>query len=362
MKFHHFLLLLLASCVILAVKPQEILAKENISVPPQRISSEDVSSPTESVLPLQKKLVPRLPFSKAWKLAKFKAFSGGYYGAVAGGIQVLSLMWLRTIINYQYRYGSSLKESFWALYAEGGVRRFYKGLSYALIQNPLAKFGSAAANEASKVLVDQSHSFAPVYTSFLASVFSILWRVFIVPFETCKTVLQVDGNLGFKKLLNQLKEGKLFVLYEGSAATILSTFLSHYPWFLVFHWLNRILPVAMGSFSIAMRHGAIGFLATTVADTLSNVVRIVKTVKQTVGATEQAGITYRTIVIQLYKNGGVASLFGRGLLTRIFANGLQNFIFSVVWKLLPLYHERNSRKRGTNLELENEEIREAEVN
>ncbi len=52
----------------------------------------------------------------------------------AMGIQVLSLMWLRTTVNYQYRHGSSMTTAFKTLYKDGGVVRFYRGLAPALIQ------------------------------------------------------------------------------------------------------------------------------------------------------------------------------------------------------------------------------------
>jgi len=32
--------------------------------------------------------------------------------------------------------------------------------------------------------------------------------------------------------------------------------------------------------------------------------------------------------------GGMMSLFGRGLKTKIFANGLQGLMFSVLWKVI----------------------------
>jgi hypothetical protein len=48
--------------------------------------------------------------------------------------QVLSLMWLRTTINYQYRHGGTMVGALKVLYAEGGIPRFYKGLLPALIQ------------------------------------------------------------------------------------------------------------------------------------------------------------------------------------------------------------------------------------
>lgn len=52
-----------------------------------------------------------------------KALGGGIPGMAAMGIQVLSLMWLRTTINYQYRYGTSTGVALKTLYKEGGVVR-----------------------------------------------------------------------------------------------------------------------------------------------------------------------------------------------------------------------------------------------
>ena len=55
--------------------------------------------------------------------ASKKALGGDKSGALAGVTQVLLLMWLRTTMNYQYRYGASTKEALDTLWSEGGVRR-----------------------------------------------------------------------------------------------------------------------------------------------------------------------------------------------------------------------------------------------
>lgn len=59
-------------------------------------------------------------------LAGKKALSGGIPGMAAMAVQVLSLMWLRTTVNYQYRYGTSMGVALSTLYKEGGIPRFYK--------------------------------------------------------------------------------------------------------------------------------------------------------------------------------------------------------------------------------------------
>jgi len=53
---------------------------------------------------------------------------------------------MRTTVNFQYRYGMTTIEALKHLYAEGGVRRFYRGIGPALIQGPLSRFGDTASN------------------------------------------------------------------------------------------------------------------------------------------------------------------------------------------------------------------------
>lgn len=43
----------------------------------------------------------------------------GLCGAIAGTAQVASLMWLRTTMSYQHRYGLSMKDALQELYIQG---------------------------------------------------------------------------------------------------------------------------------------------------------------------------------------------------------------------------------------------------
>lgn len=49
-------------------------------------------------------------------------------------LQVLLLMPIRTIMNYQYRHGKSLSVATKTLYQDGGLGRYYQGLTAALFQ------------------------------------------------------------------------------------------------------------------------------------------------------------------------------------------------------------------------------------
>ena len=94
----------------------------------------------QSAMDMQTKYGPIL--QKAGK----KALGGGKAGAAAAVTQVCSLMWLRTTMNYQYRYGSTLKDALFTLWGEGGIGRLYQGLPFAIVQGPLSRFGDTAAN------------------------------------------------------------------------------------------------------------------------------------------------------------------------------------------------------------------------
>ena len=75
-----------------------------------------------------------------------KSLNAGIAGSMAMCIQVSSLMWLRTTMNYQYRYGKTMPQAFKHLYNDGGIRRFYRGYAPALLVAPLSRFGDTMTN------------------------------------------------------------------------------------------------------------------------------------------------------------------------------------------------------------------------
>jgi len=105
---------------------------------------------------------------------------------------------------------------------------------------------------------------------------------------------------------------------------------SHFPWFSVYNTLNAALPVPEDLPSKLGRNAVIGFSASVVSDCCSNSLRVVKTYRQT----HAEVVSYPSAVRQVVAQDGVAGLFGRGLQTRILANGFQGLLFTVLWKLL----------------------------
>lgn len=61
-------------------------------------------------------------------------------------VQVMSLMWMRTTMNYQFKNGGGFVETLKLLYTQGGIQRFYRGVLPALIIGPISRFGDTATN------------------------------------------------------------------------------------------------------------------------------------------------------------------------------------------------------------------------
>jgi len=264
-----------------------------------------------------------------------KAFNGGLSGAVAGVLQVFAFMWLRTTMNYQYRYGGSMGEALRSIYGQGGVARFYRGVGFALVEHPLSKFGDVAANAGMVALLTSwaPTQDLPLFAKTLAgSVAAASWRVFLMPMDTIKTTLQVEGGQGVALLREKVRVGGVGVLFEGAAATLGGTFVGHYPWFVTFNTLQLLLPLADPRWPIMklFRNAWIGLCASGVSDCCANSFRVVKTTKQTYAEP----ISYLETIRMIVRQDGLRGLLGRGLLTRLLTNGLQGMVFSVVWKLL----------------------------
>ena len=267
------------------------------------------------------------------KKARDDALAGGIPGMAAMSIQVVSLMWLRTTVNYQYRYGTSTMTAFKTLYRDGGIPRFYRGVGPALLQGPLSRFGDTAANAGMLSLLDSFDSTRnmPIgIKTIAASLSAATFRIFLMPIDTVKTTLQVEGNDGWKVLRSKLNAKGIPALYHGSLAASAATFAGHYPWFATYNYLNAKLPEAHDSMSQKLLRSAfIRFCASFVSDCCANSLRVIKTTRQT----HKQSISYVEVVRMIVNQEGVMGLLGRGLKTKIITNGIQGLMFSVAWKL-----------------------------
>lgn len=260
-----------------------------------------------------------------------RAFGGGIAGASAMACQVVSLMWMRTIMNYQYRYGTSLKDAAKTLYKEGGVFRFYKGIVPALLQGPLSRFGDTASNAGMLTLLNSlpaTQDLPVAMKTVCASGAAAAFRIVLMPIDTFKTILQVEGSKGIPNLMTKFRNHGPSVFFHGALAASAATFAGHLPWFTTFNYLDHKLAQQTDPLKKLARNASIGFCSSVVSDTVSNSIRVVKTYRQT----HTDKISYVQAVTDVVKQDGVLGLFGRGLKTRIIANGAQGLMFSVLWK------------------------------
>jgi len=244
-------------------------------------------------------------------------------------------MWMRTTVNFQYRYGMTTIEALKHLYAEGGVRRFYRGVGPALFQGPLSRFGDTASNAGMMALWEsfpQTEKLPAAVKTVSASAAAAGFRVFLMPIDAMKTILQVEGADGLQKLSAKVKKGGVTVLWAGSIGAMSATFVGHYPWFFTYNSLQGALPNYERKDNLPMyllRNAAIGFCSSAVSDTCSNSVRVIKTTIQT----STTPISYTEALTMVVKKDGVSGLMFRGLVTKIISNGCQGILFSVLWRL-----------------------------
>ena len=245
-------------------------------------------------------------------------------------------MWVRTTMNYQYRYGTGTFEALRTIYAQGGggvsgCLRFYRGYGFAMLQGPLARFGDTAANVGALALLDNLEStkdWAPEIKTVFASMSAASWRVCLMPIDACKTILQVEGKDGLTKLRAKVRAGGPGVLWHGAGGAVGATFVGHYPWFATYNALDARVSKEYTGVKKLARNAGIGFCASIVSDTCSNSIRVLKAYKQT----STVPVSYVEAAKTIIGKEGVMGLFGRGLTTRYMANGLNGMLFSVAWK------------------------------
>ncbi|KAK7420782.1 hypothetical protein QQX98_002586, partial [Neonectria punicea] len=164
-----------------------------------------------------------------------------------------------------------------------------------------------------------------------ASLCAACFRMILTPIDTLKTTLQAQGARGTAILRRRIKTNGIGSLWWGALATAAATFVGHYPWFATYNYLSEILtePPKHPLFWWLLRLAFIGFCASVVSDSISNSLRVVKTYRQV----NDTKVSYMEVATLIVREEGIFGLLGRGLKTRILANGLQGLLFSILWKL-----------------------------
>ena len=266
------------------------------------------------------------PLSVVLKRAGKKALGGGIAGALAMVAQVALLMWMRTVMNYQHANGMTTSEAFMALYNEGGIARLYQGWQAALLQAPLSRFGDTAANAGMLAVLAGVAWMPEGIKSFFASWAAAAFRILITPIDAVKTSLQVHGSLA--SLSTKIANEGILCLWTGALATSFATFAGHYPWFVTYNYLQKLVPKPKGKVAGMMRNAFVGLCASAVSDVVSNGIRVVKTKIQT----STVALSYMGAISAIIAEDGIQGVFLRGLGTKLITNGVSAMLFSVMWK------------------------------
>merc|ERR1711990_862301 len=151
-----------------------------------------------------------------------------------------------------------------------------------------------------------------------ASASAAAFRVFLMPIDACKTILQVEGANGLQLLGAKIRTSGVLVLWNGAIGAMTATFVGHYPWFFTNNFLKENLPTYDRKENLPMylgRYALIGFCSSAVSDTCSNSIRVLKTTVQT----NEVPIGYMQAAKQVMAKDGMFGLFFRGLETKIFS-------------------------------------------
>lgn len=149
-------------------------------------------------------------------------------------VQVSSLMWLHTVLNHQYRNGTSIGGSLSALWREGGIPRLYRGFGYALVLSPSTRFLDTAANAGCISLLDSysaTENYPLAVKTACGSVVASVARLALLPLDAMKTMSQVEGSGAMSMLKAKIRSGGAGIMFHGAGAAVTSSVVSHFPWF-----------------------------------------------------------------------------------------------------------------------------------
>eukprot|EP00752_Nemacystus_decipiens_P005781 g5230.t1 len=276
------------------------------------------------------------------------SFTVGLSGGGATIFSVATMMWLHTIITYQQRHGSTFGDTCKVLWRQGGPRRFYRGVMPSLAAAPLCRFGDTLSNELAMVWFNGQQQKGkgagggtnggklPVWVAtFFGSLGAAAFHAMVVPLDTYKVIMQVDGKEGLMVMKKRIALRGPIAAYDGALAFAGGSLMGHYPWYLTYNLLEQRLPRKGEGRSRQARSAFIGAAASIVSAAASNAFRVLKVYRQSHDKPD--GLSYRKSIIQIIKKDGggargALGVFGRGLGGRVAASALQGLVFNIIWQ------------------------------
>lgn len=228
-----------------------------------------------------------------------------------------------------------MTESFKALYRQGGMRRLYQGLPCALLNGPLIRCGSTAANSGTLNAFESNPTLRTVPISiqtFCATTLFVVWRVLLMPVDFLQTVFQVRGKGAISCLKSEYGTYGPRMFWRGSIGIGTNSFIGTFSWFGCFNTLqstlafyrNKDTPISTKT----LQNGVCGLFASFASSICTNGIDVLKTHRQTGGG----HTTYVTALRKIRETETFGQFWCRGLRPRLALDGLQGLVFSMLWK------------------------------
>jgi len=294
---------------------------------------------------------------------------------------------LRTIMNYQYRYGTTMSQAAVTLYQDGGYARYYSGLGAALVQGPVSRFGDTAADVGALAFLN-SNPTTRDFPSLVKTAFAAVGECTLSSYHSGSHLHTLCSRSSLPYSVNAYRNTKDNIADPGArgisppaepGAQIRNKFAL--VWGTRHSWgdARRILPLVrdprLPKFApptpanlspkalsaglhrlcvvCCFRHGVQfveGREDLSTSECNENFVWCVFLLSPRsifVGIMGIHPFRVGAAVREVTRVDGVRGLLGRGLKARILANGLQGLMFSVLWKLfLDLYVLHRPTKEG----------------
>ena len=246
--------------------------------------------------------------------------TSGFAGGIAGGIQLSSLYWLRTIIKYQYVYPHNLAITSRYLWHDTDKLRLFRGFIPNFSKVFLGKIGEASLI---KTFHPQEKSDI-FYNTIITSSIITCWKTLMMPLDTVGNSYQVNGKGANQIIKNRIQQQGFITLWSGTGVYLNISFINYTIWIYTYHNLNQSLPQQINQ---DMRNGLIGLSATFLSDIVINPLRVIKTNIQS--HTEKK--KYRELYVEIFKK---SQDYFRGLQTKMLFNCLNGALYVILWKRL----------------------------
>lgn len=244
-------------------------------------------------------------------------------GFIAGTIQTSSLIWLRVINKYQYRYGYSIHKTISKLYKSGGLPRFVKGVIPATIDSSLCRMGDIFIYSYVKENYTNESS---LKQSSLIGIYSSFHKCLLTPLDTLAVNYHVYGNSALKKLKTEIGKNGILSLYNGGVSILGLSAISSTIWFSFFINFENYTKKYIDERNKSFINGLNGAAASVSSTLILNPIHALKTYRQT------KHLSYINSLKDMIDKTSLINSLYRGISSRLMIKTLQSSLFVVLWK------------------------------